>query len=49
MGSSIQKEGNIVVSNHQDCLGLLGLDVENQSLDRRPCDPPFKAAIWPLL
>jgi hypothetical protein len=45
VGSAIQKEGDIVFLNSQDYMGLLSLDVKNQSL---PQDPLFKGAIWPL-
>jgi hypothetical protein len=48
-GSTIQKEDNLVLLNHQDYLGLLLLDVKNQSLDRRPWNPSFKGTIWHLL
>jgi hypothetical protein len=41
VGSTIQKEDDLVHLNHQDYLGLLSLDVKNQSLDRRPQDPSF--------
>jgi hypothetical protein len=38
-----------VLLNHHDYPELLGLDVENQSLDRRPWDPSLKGVIWLLL
>jgi hypothetical protein len=37
-----------VLLKHQDYTGLLGLDVKNWRLHRRPWDPSFKGAIWPL-
>jgi hypothetical protein len=47
--STIQKENDFVLLNCQDHLELLDLDVKNQSLNKRPQDPSFKGAIWPLL
>jgi hypothetical protein len=49
VGSTIQKEEYLVFLNRQYYLGILSLDVKNQTLDRRPRDPPFKGTIWPLL
>jgi hypothetical protein len=43
------KGRHFVLLNYQDYLGLLYLDVKNQSLDRRPQDLQFRGAIWPLL
>jgi hypothetical protein len=37
-----------VLLSYQDYPELLNLDVKNWSLDRRPWDPSFEGAIWPL-
>jgi hypothetical protein len=49
VGSTIQKEDDLVLLNHQDYPVLLNLDDKNWSLDKRPQDKAFSGAIWPLL
>jgi hypothetical protein len=49
VGSTIQKEDDLVLLNHQDYPEPLGLDVGNLVLERKRQNPSFKGAIWPLL